>query len=94
MSQCAARVSFALVVPSSHRYEESEAMASAVLSSQPASWNALRARGQARLQLAKPRPAMSDLSAALPLCSSARERADISRLLEAAEAAAGAQVPS
>eukprot|EP00953_Heterococcus_sp_UTEX-ZZ885_P025030 13630-Heterococcus_DN1.PRE.8 len=73
------------------RYEEAEAMASAVLSLQPASRNALHTRGQARLQLANPRPAMSDLSAALPLCSSARERVDTSRLLEAAEAAAGAQ---
>jgi tetratricopeptide (TPR) repeat protein len=74
------------------RYEEAEALASRVLSKEPACRQALQLRGEARLKQCKPRIAMLDLSTALPLASGADERNETARLLEAAEAAAGAEV--
>jgi hypothetical protein len=74
------------------RYDEAEALASRVLGKEPASRQALQLRGEARLKQSKPRIAMLDLSAALPLANGADERNETARLLEAAEAAAGAEV--
>jgi tetratricopeptide (TPR) repeat protein len=74
------------------RYEEAEALASRVLSKEPACRQALQLRGEARLKQCKPRIAMLDLSTALPLANGADERNETARLLEAAEAAAGAEV--
>eukprot|EP00953_Heterococcus_sp_UTEX-ZZ885_P024522 13412-Heterococcus_DN1.PRE.3 len=73
------------------RYEEAEALASRVLSKEPACRQALQLRGEARLKQCKPRIAMLDLSTALPLANGADERNETARLLEAAEAAAGAE---